>query len=180
MIDRSVLDEKIFYWLNSFAGNDFYLDFFFIFLAECLIYIMIIFFSLYFLNLALQDKKIELKEIFLYFSAPIIAWIVVKKIKYFFPTDRPYQYLEGVVKLIDESSVASFPSGHTIVVFAMAMSIYFYNKKIGIIFFVLAALVSISRIFVGVHFPLDIIAGIFLGVLVSIVFKFSWEKFKKK
>jgi len=59
---------------------------------------------------------------------------------------------------------SSFPSGHSANAFALAMTLYFYNKKIGIPALIFAALVSISRIFVGAHWPIDVVIGAALGI----------------
>jgi undecaprenyl-diphosphatase len=61
----------------------------------------------------------------------------------------------------------SFPSGHSAGAFALAMTLYFYNKKIGIPALIFAALIGISRIFVGAHWPSDVAAGIIIGIGVA-------------
>lgn len=131
---------------------------------------MITLFSLYFARLIRKDKKIELREIGLYFSVPFITWLFAKAIKLLLPTERPFSALENVVQLSEESIMSSFPSGHATMAFALATSIYIYNKKIGAGFFFLAFLVAISRPLVGVHYPLDILVGMTLGVIIPLVF----------
>jgi len=59
----------------------------------------------------------------------------------------------------------SFPSGHALFFFAAATAIWHYDKKLGYAFFFAAALISSARIFVGVHWPSDVIAGAALGIL---------------
>ena len=61
----------------------------------------------------------------------------------------------------------AFPSGHTSASFATATAIFFSvdSKKWSIAAFILAVLISFSRIYVGVHYPTDVLGGIFTGVL---------------
>jgi len=58
-----------------------------------------------------------------------------------------------------------FPSGHTQASFAAATSIFMWNRKYGIPALVLAALVAFSRMYLYVHYPTDILGGIFFGLL---------------
>ncbi len=168
MIENFELNKNLFYWINSFAGKNDFLDKLFVFLAEDLIYILIFLFIIYFSKQIWRDKKIELIEFIIYFSTSILAWIMAKIIKISFPTERPFSALESVVKLSNESIMSSFPSGHSTLSFALAVSVLIYNKKIGILFLALAFLIAISRSLVGVHYPLDTIVGAILGILIAL------------
>ncbi len=79
---------------------------------------------------------------------------------------RPYYVVEGLVPIIRLPSEFSFPSGHAGSSFASAW-VLFRNlpKKYGIPALVLAVLISFSRLYVGVHYPSDVLAGIFTGIL---------------
>ncbi|MBI2990345.1 MAG: phosphatase PAP2 family protein [Candidatus Magasanikbacteria bacterium] len=61
----------------------------------------------------------------------------------------------------------SFPSDHTALSFVLAFTIWTYSARLGIpiIAFVLAILISLSRVYVGVHYPRDILGGIFTAVI---------------
>jgi undecaprenyl-diphosphatase len=80
--------------------------------------------------------------------------------------------LKNVHQLTAESLNSSFPSGHSTFAFALAFSIFWYDKKSGIIFIILAILVALGRVLVGVHYPLDILFGALLGFLVVRITKF--------
>lgn len=71
----------------------------------------------------------------------------------------------------------SFPSGHTLASFEAATAIFFYYRKWGIAAFCLAVLIGISRIFLLVHYPSDVIVGAVLGILFAAVASILAKKF---
>ena len=77
---------------------------------------------------------------------------------------RPY-YVLGYDPIIPPVGDPSFPSGHTSASFAAATAIYIINKKWGIIAYIFAAVMGFSRLYLGVHFPTDVLAGAILGML---------------
>jgi undecaprenyl-diphosphatase len=63
----------------------------------------------------------------------------------------------------------SFPSNHAANMFAAAQILTLAYPPIGIPFYILAALIAFSRIYVGVHFPLDVLGGAILGISISTI-----------
>lgn len=82
---------------------------------------------------------------------------------------RPYTVLEDLVSLIGTAGGYSFPSGHTSSSFACASAVCFMLKKTDMkwrwLLIVLAAVMGFTRLYVGVHYPTDILGGVILGVL---------------
>lgn len=83
---------------------------------------------------------------------------------------RPFYVIEGLSILIDTPSEFSFPSGHTASSFAAAF-VFFRHlpKKYGIPAVVLAALIGLSRLYIGVHYPTDVLFGVLSGWLLSLL-----------
>jgi undecaprenyl-diphosphatase len=80
---------------------------------------------------------------------------------------RPEDGIAGVDALVSTPSTAAFPSGHAATSFAAAVVLSLALPTLAPAFLVLAAAVSFSRLYVGVHFPLDVLAGAALGAGVA-------------
>ncbi len=92
-----------------------------------------------------------------------LALILAQIITMFFFRDRPF-VMHEVNLLIDKSPDSSFPSDHAIFSFSIAAMVWLQDKKAGWVSLALALLIGISRVFVGTHYPLDILGGAFLGI----------------
>lgn len=89
---------------------------------------------------------------------------------------RPFVTFTDIQILIPTPSEFSFPSGHTSSSFAAASVFYrFLPKKAGIPAIVLAGLIGFSRLYVGVHYPTDVIAGVIMGILLGFMAWFLVE-----
>ncbi len=164
------LDHYIFQSINGLAFRWVWLDMLGIFLAEHLIYLM----GIVLLLFLLRFKK-NWKMVLIALTSGVAArFLVTGLIRLLKPRGRPFTINE-VSLLIDRVNEQSFPSGHASFAFGLATIVYLYNKKWGIVFFVSALLISIARVFAGVHWPADILAGaavgIFTGWLVNKIFK---------
>ena len=81
---------------------------------------------------------------------------------------RPYVTLEDLRIIIPRPSEYSFPSGHSSSSFAAAVSFYrLLPKKLGIPAIVMAGLIAFSILYVGVHYPTDVLAGALMGIALS-------------
>lgn len=94
---------------------------------------------------------------------------------------RPFVTFTDLQIIIPTPSEFSFPSGHTSSSFAAAAVFYRHlPKKLGIPSVILAGLIGFSRLYVGVHYPTDVIAGVLMGILLSYLAEYLVNLFVKK
>lgn len=95
--------------------------------------------------------------------------------------ERPFQTFPAYTSLlISPPSGFSFPSGHTCSSFAAATVLCFHSRKWGIPALILAALIGFSRIFLFVHWPTDVLAGLVLGVAMGLLTCFAAKKWESR
>lgn len=83
---------------------------------------------------------------------------------------HPRPFVEGTVhQLVAHVPDPSFPSKHASFVFALAAASFFIGRRFGLWMLLLAVLTGVSRVYVGVHYPGDILGGFILGSLLSVV-----------
>lgn len=81
---------------------------------------------------------------------------------------RPYELFERLMILVSRPGDASFPSGHSANSMACAWTVFrMAPRRYGVAALVLALLIAFSRLYVGVHFPTDVLAGLVIGVVMS-------------
>lgn len=98
---------------------------------------------------------------------------------------RPYEVIAGLQPLIARPIDASFPSGHTSSAFSVAwVLVWNVPKRYGIPTIVVAALIGFSRLYVGVHYPTDVLIGMISGIgiayLADYVVKVVFKRYKRK
>jgi undecaprenyl-diphosphatase len=94
--------------------------------------------------------------------ADVSAQLSTSLIKAVVPRDRP-----NVHTLVPALHTHSFPSGHAASSFACAVVLAAFVPRFRVALYVLAALIAFSRCYVGVHYPLDVVAGALLGLLLG-------------
>ncbi len=101
----------------------------------------------------------------LIFLTIISAWFTSNLIKVIARLPRPY--VETGFRPVEMESGFSFPSSHATILFALAFAVSFLYPKYGKVLLFMAILVALSRVILGVHYPVDVLAGAGLGYLVS-------------
>lgn len=158
------MNKLIFENLYSFGQNYPGLDGAIVFLADKLGYLLIL--GLIYFLFTHGDKKRGVREIALMILVSGSAWLIAHAVKAAYPLDRPFVAIEGLRPLFPHEADGSLPSGHATFYSALAMAMYFYNRRLAIILAIGALLIGISRIAAGVHWPTDIFAGFILGSVV--------------
>lgn len=153
----SYMDLQVFFAINNLAGHSYILDglgiFFAIYALPVLVGVLIL--------LALRKHRLFLQGMF----ASILAYGMNALIGILIPRHRPFVDY-GVAKLIEKSAESkSFPSDHAALAFAIAAVVAYAYPRWGWLLFICAILIALSRIYVGVHYPTDIIAGACVGIL---------------
>ncbi|MFH1620972.1 MAG: phosphatase PAP2 family protein [Patescibacteria group bacterium] len=132
-----------------------------IFMARWLI-LANLFFVVYFLtSKSKKDRHVAIEIAWSF----IFALIITTVISYFISRDRPFVAVPDIVLLIPPPFNSSFPSGHTGAAIAIALTIFNRNKLMGAISFLIAAFVAFGRLATGVHYPTDLLGGVFVGLL---------------
>ena len=91
---------------------------------------------------------------------------------------RPYDVMDSLKILVDAEHDFSFPSGHTAASFAAVWAMRrMLPKKCWIPAIVLAVLISLSRLYVGVHYPTDVIGGAIVGIIAAEISHRSLKKY---
>ena len=102
----------------------------------------------------------------------IIAGLISAGLKILVQEPRPYIILDHVRQLVIPTEPNSFPSGHTassLSIITVLVASFKQNKILVALLILFGFFVGFSRIYVGVHYPFDVIAGAVVGVLIGVV-----------
>ena len=140
--------------------------------------ILLIVMALYFIIKGSRSEKVAG---FAVLASSILEIAIVNGVlKNLIARPRPFVTYDEVVPLANILSEHSFPSGHTALVFSMAFVIYkLFPEIYGKVAIVIACLVGFSRVYLGVHYPSDVIAGVIVGWFVSLVTVYVTNQYKK-
>lgn len=115
------------------------------------------------------DGKIKKEQVLHALYASVSAWLIAFLVKVLFPTIRPFVQNGQEVMTITVPGDAAFPSQHTTLAFALAVTIFMHDKKYGWLYLLSALLIGVARVVANVHYPADIFGGALLGTLTAVV-----------
>lgn len=167
-------DTDVFLWINGFAGKIAFLDEFFKgisndyfpFITACLVLIWLWFGT----RDSLLREKNQRAVIAAIISIGIVSGLVLL-CNHFYFRERPFNTLpaSSINIIFYKPTDSSFPSNVAAVIFAIAITIIIKNRKYGYWLLALAFLSSFGRVYMGVHYPLDILGGAALGALAAFI-----------
>lgn len=136
-----------------------------VFISNILIYI-VIFLAFVFIFVQYKNKFTTLmKDGFIFGGAGALAWVVSKILKALFQVPRPF--VTGHFTPLVAESGFSLPSSHATVFAALSVVAFSINRTFGWIVSIATLFIGISRMVVGVHYPLDVLLGFIIGGLIG-------------
>ncbi|PEA06322.1 undecaprenyl-diphosphatase [Bacillus cereus] len=160
----SQLNIDAFRAINDLGKQYSFLNSTMIFLAEYMVYFLGLIIIAYWFTRSRKNKMMIIQALIAFVTAEIIGKLAGK----FYLNYQPFVVLPDVNKLVNHAVDNSFPSDHTILFFSICFSFWLVRKKTGWLWLVLAFCVAISRIWVGVHYPFDVVTGALVGSISSL------------
>ena len=158
-------------FINQGVGYWPTLDYVFVLITSYITYTVLILILLYFCTLPfrIQDMRERLRAIARAFETVFsmsVVYIVVKALKLIIAHPRPFEVIPDITTLVHAAPLESFPSMHAALTMALAIAVLPYRKHFGHLLIAFSLVVSLSRLYVGVHYPFDIGGGLLLGYLI--------------
>lgn len=156
-------DNSLFRVIYSLAHQNKFFDGLIVFLAGYLQYILIVL-AIFLLFLKEKDwrRRIFVGSVFA-LSVILSRGLITEIIRFFYHRSRPFMVL-NIPPLINHNASGSFPSGHMVIYFVLALTIFLLSRKWAWFFVGSVILMGLARIFAGVHWPTDILGGILIAL----------------
>jgi len=107
---------------------------------------------------------LQLPNLLIPWAAVASSWTLAEGAKYLFDRARPFIWDTEIAPLIKTPSSSSFPSGHSATAAAGALTLSVLYPPFAPALVAAAFLVVLSRVYLGVHFPFDVLAGVSIGI----------------
>ncbi|MEK4578754.1 undecaprenyl-diphosphatase [Bacillus sp. FSL R12-0074] len=161
------MNYTVFQWINNFAGSSKLLDTLMIAITNSAAYVAILFMLILWFNNGKKENAIRKQYTVLYTTLSVsIALLINVLIHAVYYHPRPF-ITHHVNQLVPHAADSSFVSDHSVLVFSIAFVFILRGEKLKYIALIWAVLVGISRMYVGVHYPLDILGAAFLTFITS-------------
>jgi len=153
--------------INGWAGHNHLLDAIMVF---CAVYLIFIVFAAALGCVIYLAYQREWRELIYFAAALVVSFAVLYLLGHFVNENRPFVTYH-LHQLVAHATGKSFPSDHTTATAAIGFALLLLTrfKKIGAAIACVAALIGFARVFVGVHYPFDIVGGLFVGLAGALI-----------
>jgi len=165
------IDIEIFLWINSWVGKIYLFDE----IVKIIVsdYLIPVGFSMAMVGLWFSGKTARVRQeyqkaVIVGVGSVGISNLIIAVINNFYFRVRPFNDLD-VSLLFYQPTDSSFPANPVAMVFTVAIAIWIVNKRIGWVLIAIAVLFSFARIYSGVFYPSDILAGALIGIFVAVI-----------
>jgi undecaprenyl-diphosphatase len=163
------IDKTLFLWINGLAGHLPVVDWilrglandYFIIVGSCLVLL-----ALWYWGAGIYQREKNQKSVVVAALSLGITQGFVRLCNIIIFRPRPFTELPTNL-LFYQPTDSSFPSNSAAIVFAIAISIILFNRKVGAILLLFAFLYGFSRVYVGIHYPSDILGAIIAAALAA-------------
>lgn len=157
------MDNSVFRWINHLANRAGWAHGFFTVYAKYGIVLFAILLIVAYLDSRRHDDLRGVAGSVWAAGAALVALGIGQLIGGAIDRARPYETMTGVHLLVDKTTDFSFPSDHATAAGAVAVGLLLTNRRWGIIAGVLAVVMAFTRVYVGAHYPADVLTGLALG-----------------
>ncbi len=157
------MDNSLFRWINRLANRTGWAHGFFTAYAKYRIVLFAVLLVAAYLDGRQHDDLRAVAGSVWAAGAALVALGIGQLIGGAIDRARPYEAMTGVHLLVDKTTDFSFPSDHATAAGAVAVGLLITNRRWGIVATVLAIVMAFTRVYVGAHYPGDVIAGLALG-----------------
>lgn len=165
------MDVRLFMLINGLAGRSGVLDSLARFFVNDYVVptaLSLVLVALWFGGSGPADREKDQRAVLLAILSVLVANLIVKAFNLVMFRSRPFAE-HAVTLLFYRPTDSSFPSNAAASGFAFATAVWFVNRQAGAFMVLLAALWPLARVFAGVHYPLDVAAGVAIGILGSVI-----------
>ncbi|MDR3593217.1 undecaprenyl-diphosphatase [Clostridium sp.] len=166
------MNMELFRMINNLANKNTILDKVMIFFSKDVPYIFMAVTAIVFILGIMKNNSNSRKAVFSTFVITVINLILSFIIGNIYYVDRPFVH-NKVNLLVPHVTDASFPSDHATGTMSIALGLTKYNKILSTILTILSLIVGFSRVYVGNHYPMDVIGAYIIVVVTNHIYNFK-------
>ena len=160
-MNLSEINIELFRMFNDLGKEVMFLNPIMIFFAKYMKYFLLFGIVMYWFTRKRENRIMIISSMFAFVVAEVFGAIAGA----IHSNNQPFAELSNVNQLIGHAIDNSFPSDHAIEFFSICITFLLFKKNLRYVWLAISILVSISRVWVGVHYPADILVGAILGII---------------